>query len=89
MKMNNGQKVVEVTDERTMRRGILNEAMKINCEHEVQALFDKFDKILFGCTNQIEREHITRVALEELNQLFIWHKTLYDNQMQPFFTKPQ
>ncbi len=80
------KKNTEVADEETTRRGVLNEARKINCENEVKQFFDKYDKLLRNCTNKTEYDHISSVAIEELNKLFAWHRELYENG-QPFFTK--
>ena len=85
-KFNIEGRTVEVSDEATMRQGLLNEATKLGCVSDIRMLFDKYDKLLRNCTNPQEREHISRIGVEEVNKVFAWYQQLYENG-QPVLIK--
>ena len=85
-KIRMGDRTVEVSDEATMRRGLLNEATKLGCESDIKMIFDKYDRLLRNCTNVQEREHISRIGVEEVNKIFSFYYSLYENG-QPVLIK--
>lgn len=54
-------------DERTTRLGILEQAKRLGCEGGVKEIFNKYDRLLHSCTNEVERQEIARLAIVELH----------------------
>lgn len=56
--------------EQETRKRLLATAKKLNCEQDVKALLDKYDRALQNCTNENERKHIAHTGLVELHKFF-------------------
>lgn len=50
------------------RKNLLNTAAKLGCQHEVQQILNKYDKLLKNCTNQNEYKQIAILGLVELHK---------------------
>ena len=57
----------KIKPEHQTRKEILELARFQNCEIDVRAIFDKYDRILLNCKNDIERKHIAVMAIAELH----------------------
>lgn len=66
IQMNNPEKVA---GEDKTRKQILHLARLQGCEKEVIEVFYKYDKLLYNCTNEIERKHISINGIVELHKL--------------------
>jgi len=60
----------KVVSEVEFRRALLNQARNFGCYTDVVRLLDKYDKLIQNCTNEVEREHMGKVAIAELYKLF-------------------
>lgn len=58
----------KIKSEAQTRKEILELARFQNCEKDVKAVFEKYDKILNNCKNDIERKHIAVIAVAELHK---------------------
>lgn len=54
--------------ERETRENIMRIAKRLKCEGDIQQIFDKYDRALKNCTNEMERRHIAHVGLIELHK---------------------
>jgi len=61
---------MKVLSEKETRKNMLNRAKALGCERDVQQIFDKYDKALKKCTNDIERKHIATCGAAELHKFF-------------------
>ncbi len=59
----------KITPEAVFRDKILNMAEKMGCRQDVQQHFDKYDRLLRNCSNDIERKHIAHLGIAELHRL--------------------
>jgi hypothetical protein len=58
-----------IVNEAQSRKNMLDLAEKQGCKGEAQAILDRTDKLLYNCSNLIERKHITVMAVAELHRL--------------------
>ena len=59
----------KVLSERETRFRLLNHARLVGCEGDMRILFDKYDKLLRNCTNQKERNDISKLGAYEMYRL--------------------
>lgn len=62
--------------EQETRKRLLATAKKLNCEKDVLAIMDKYDRALLNCTNEEERKHIAHTGIVELHKFFYCHGNL-------------
>lgn len=56
----------KVLDEKETRKHLLAHAKLVNCEGDIQRLFDKYDKLLRNCKNEKERKDIGKLGCDEI-----------------------
>lgn len=66
----------KVLSEKETRTNILRWAKIYGCDGDVLKIFDKYDKALKNCTNEIERRHIAHLGAVELHKLLDCHGAL-------------
>ena len=66
----------KVLSEKETRANILRWARVHGCDGEVIQVFEKFDKALKNCTNEMERKHIAHLGAVELHKLLNCHGAL-------------
>lgn len=59
----------KILSEAETRKSVLEVARFYGCEKEAIQIFDKYDKLLRGCTNDGERQAIALMGNEELHFL--------------------
>ena len=59
----------KITSEQDFRRSLLSLAAAQGCSMELQIIFDRYTRLLQGCTNQMERKHISVMGLAEVHKL--------------------
>ena len=59
-----------VDSEKKFRAHLMATAKRFGGCGELQAIFDKYDKALLRCTNEIERQHIGVAGAAEIHRLF-------------------
>ena len=59
----------KIVSEAKSRKNLLELAETQGCKGEVQAILDRTDKLLYNCSNLVERKHITIMAIAELHKL--------------------
>jgi len=69
----------KVLPEHETRRRILNTARERGCERDILILFAKYDKLLRNCTNDQERQDISKVGIFEIYSLLGKGGELYIN----------
>lgn len=52
------------------RQALMARAKTLGCDGDLRQIFEKFDKALKGCTNEVERRHIQTVGAAEVHKLF-------------------
>lgn len=62
--------------EKETRGNIIRLAKIYGCDGDVRLIFDKFDKALKNCTNEVERKHIAHLGAIELHKLLDCHGAL-------------
>ena len=68
--------------EKETRARILAMAKRLNCEGDVRAIFDKYDRALYKCTNEQERQHIAITGAAELHKYFYCRGNLVINGVE-------
>lgn len=72
----------KVLNERETRRRLLTHARLVGCEKDMMLLFAKYDKLLKNCTNDKEREDISKLGAYEVYKLLGGGGELYiDGQL--------
>lgn len=72
----------KVLDERETRRRVLNYAKDMGCEKEMLIIFAKYDKLMRNCTNEKERNDISKLGVIEVYRLLGGGGELYvDGQL--------
>jgi hypothetical protein len=56
----------KVLSERETRRRLLAHAREVGCEGDMKILFDKYDRLLRNCTNDKERQDISKLGNYEM-----------------------
>jgi hypothetical protein len=59
----------KVASEAEFRRAIIQKAFYMGCDDQVKQLFNKYDNLLKGCTNNVERKQISYLGIVELYKL--------------------
>lgn len=54
--------------EKETRANIMRHAKRLGCEGDIQKIFDKYDRALKNCTNEMERKHIAHVGAVEIHK---------------------
>jgi hypothetical protein len=73
--LENNKKIIKkqhgkkVQNEINTRKYILELAQLQGCYGEAKIIMDKYDKLLIGCTNPIEKKHIAIMGVAELHKL--------------------
>lgn len=68
----------EIKSEVATRAGMIKAARKLGCEQELLQLFDKYDRLLRGCTNKQERDAISLMGVQEVHFLISSHPGLLE-----------
>lgn len=58
----------KIRSEAETRRRILALAKSLGCDIDVQKIFDRYDKLLKNCTNEVERQQISIMGTAELHR---------------------
>jgi hypothetical protein len=58
----------KIRSEAESRKRVLDTATRLGCRHDVEMIFNKYDKLLKKCTNENERKHISVMGLVELHK---------------------
>jgi len=58
-----------ITKEDKFRSELLNLARKQGCENELKQTLDKYDSLIRGCTNPIEKKDIALNGIVEIHRL--------------------
>ena len=58
----------KVKSEAETRKGILGLAKNLGCDVEVRKIFERYDKLLKNCTNELERQQISIMGTAELHR---------------------
>jgi len=56
--------------EKEFRTALLSRARLLGCEGDLKIIFEKYDKALKSCTNDIEYRHISECGIAEIHKLF-------------------
>lgn len=77
----------KVLNERETRKRILTHSRYNGCEREMMILFAKFDKLMKNCTNERERQDMSKLACVEMFKLLGGVGELYVNGDMVFTDK--
>jgi len=69
----------KVLSEQETRFRLLKHARLVGCEGDMRLLFEKYDKLLRNCTNQQERDDISKLGAYEMYRLLGGGGELYVN----------
>lgn len=58
----------KIKSEAETRRNILALAKSLGCDIEVRKIFERYDKLLKNCTNEVERKQISVMGAAELHR---------------------
>ena len=59
----------KIASEKKTREVYLHIAKQLGCDGELKQIFDKYDALLRGCTNETESNHMKLLAISEINKL--------------------
>lgn len=90
----NGQPELNISDrvlpEQETRRKVLNRCKQLGCYNEAIAIFNKYDKLLYKCTNQKERDDIAKLGIYEMyvlmekgGKLYVKNELIYTDPDDP------
>ncbi len=65
--------------EKETRRQVLAYCRNIGCEGDAIKIFNKYDELLRGCTNLVERDAISKLGIAELKRLLDDYEKIYVN----------
>jgi hypothetical protein len=69
----------KVLGEQETRFRLLKHARLVGCEGDMRLLFEKYDKLLRNCTNEKERDDISKLGAYEIYRLLGGGGELYVN----------
>jgi hypothetical protein len=69
----------KVVNEKETRKNFLSAARQLGCEKEMFLIFAKYDKLIKNCTNEKERQDISKLGVLEVYRLLGGGGELYVN----------